>query len=65
MKCTDDEYRFRCTDTKNIDIHELIIKDKEDYFEELKKFSCLRVLLASLLKFVEYKDDENCKYVSI
>ena len=65
MKCTYDEYRFRCADTKNIDIHELIIKDKEDYFEEVRGFSCLRVLLASLLKFVEYKDDENCKYVNI
>lgn len=41
MKCTDDEYRCRCEDTKDIDIYELIANDKEVYEEESKKFSSL------------------------
>ena len=65
MKCNDDEYRYRSYDTKNISTQDLIIKDKEDYFEENKIFSSLEVLFSSLLKFGEHDIKKCNEYVKI
>lgn len=63
MKCTEQEYR--CRSTNNISIKDLILQDKENYFEESKMFSNLGGLFTPLLEFV--KDDrKNCsEYVGI
>ena len=65
MKCTDEEYRCRDLDTKNVDIHKLIIKDKENYYDEVKMLSCLRILFSSLVKFVSNRDNIVCEYVKL
>ncbi len=65
MKCTEDDFRCRYEDTKDIDIYELIANDKEVYEEESKKFSKLEELFTSLLKLAEHNDGELSKYVKI
>lgn len=65
MKCTDDEYRIRSYDTNNINIKDLILQDKENYFEESKMFSNLEVLFTSLLEFAKDDTKECNEYVKI
>lgn len=65
MKCTDDEYRIRSHDTNNISIKDLILQDKENYFEESKMFSNLEGLFTSLLEFAKDDTKECNEYVKI
>ncbi len=65
MKCTYEEYKVRCMDTDNVSIYDLIIKDKEDYVDFAKQYSCLGVLFSSLLKFIDNCDKICYQYVSI
>lgn len=65
MKCTEDDFRCRYEDTKDIDIYELIANDKEIYEDESRKFSSLEELFTSLLKLAEHSVDEHSEYVKI
>ena len=65
MKCADDEYRFRCEDTKNTNIYDLINRDKKCFPDESKMFSSLERLFVSLLKLAGHNDEEHREYVKI
>lgn len=62
MKCTDEDFKYRYENTKDIDIYDLITKDKVVYKDENKRFSRLEIIFKSLLDLTEHSDGiENVK----
>lgn len=65
MKCSDEIYNKRYNESRDIDIYELIRRDKEMFLEENNKFSSLYIMFSCMEKFMNNKYNDKYDFVNI